>query len=83
MSVTNHTFQYSKSIFMISDLKIFVDDCSGFSESLHHSNRPIRFNQKLEDWTLNEMTKPVAGPLSSLSNEESFLEVDALKKPLR
>ena len=29
------------------------------------------------------MTKPVAGPLSSLSNEESFLEVDALKKPLR
>ena len=49
MSVTKHTFQYSKSIFMISDLKIFVDDCSGFSESLHHSDRPSGFNQKLGD----------------------------------
>ena len=83
MSVTKHTFQYSKSIFMISDLKIFVDDCSGFSESLHHSDRPSGFNQKLGDWTLNEMTKPVASPLSSLSDEESFWDVDALKKPLR
>ena len=44
---------------------------------------PSRFNQKLGDWTLNEMTKPVASPLSSLSDEESFWDVDALKKPLR